>query len=157
VKTFSKHSMWEMARWPLVGAALIWLCIPFSTEAANFEKSTSANGEPDIIFVTGDLARGDEKHFIDVAVNSENAIVLFQSGGGNLLAGIEIGKAIHLKGFATFVPDTVQCASACALAWLGGRVRYMSDTAQVGFHAVYVDMVGGRLLVRRATPSLGPI
>jgi hypothetical protein len=110
-------------------------------EAAEFDKSTSSNGEPDIIFVTGDLTRGDEQKFVDIALNSKSAIVTFQSRGGNLVAGIEIGRAIHLKGFATFVPD-VQCASACALAWLGGRVRYMSDTAQVGFHAVYVDKDG---------------
>ena len=38
--------------------------------------------------------------------------------------------------------DGVQCASACALAWLGGRSRYMSETAHVGFHAVYVEAEG---------------
>jgi hypothetical protein len=93
--------------------------------------------EPDLITVVGDFAVGDEKKFIDVALTSQNALVAFQSPGGSLIAGIEIGKAIHLKGFATLVPENIQCASACALAWLGGRIRFMSNTAQVGFHAAY--------------------
>ena len=99
--------------------ATLCLFVSFSVQAAEFSKSTSPNGEPDIIFVIGDLTLGDDKQFANYALNSENAIVVFQSPGGNLLAGIEIGTAIHLKGFATFVPDSVQCASACALAWLG--------------------------------------
>jgi len=37
-------------------------------------------------------------------LSSTDAVVVFQSPGGNLRAGIEIGRAIHLKGFATLVP-----------------------------------------------------
>lgn len=134
--------LFKLKDWLSKGAIILCLCMPLSARASEFSKSASPNGRPDIIFVVGDLALGDEKKFINAALSSGNAIVVFQSPGGNLIAGIEIGKAIHLKGFATFVPDTVQCASACALAWLGGRVRYMSNTAQVGFHAVYVDKGG---------------
>jgi hypothetical protein len=124
-------------------ALIVCLCIPFSTKAAEFTKSPPPKADgPDLIFIVGDFTLGDEKKFINVALNSTNAIVVFESPGGNLIASIEIGKAIHLKGFATFVPDTVQCSSACALAWLGGRVRYMSNTARVGFHAVYVENSG---------------
>ena len=134
-------------------AAILCLCVPFSVWAAEFSKSVSPNGGPDIISVVGDLSSGDEGRFVNIAVNSENAIVIFQSRGGNLLAGIGIGKAIHIKGFYTFVPDTIQCASACALAWLGGRVRYMSNTARVGFHAAYVD-AGGQAEVSSAGNAL---
>ena len=131
--------------WKLTCSAKVFiLCflIPFSTVAAEFNKVLTRNGGPDIILVTGQLAVGDDKKFLKIALDSENAIVAFESPGGNLLAGIEIGKAIRLKGFSTFVPDGVRCASACALAWLGGRSRYMSETANVGFHAVYVKAEG---------------
>ena len=122
-----------------MAVATLCLFVSFSVQAAEFSTSTSPDGEPDIIFVIGDLTLGDEKQFANLALNSEKAIVVFQSPGGNLRAGIEIGTTIHSKGFATFVPDTVQCTSACALAWLGGRIRYLSNTARVGFHAAYVD------------------
>jgi tetratricopeptide (TPR) repeat protein len=121
--------------------------------AAEFSKTGSPGNGPDIIFVAGDLALGDEKKFINVALSSGDAVVVLQSPGGNLIAGIEIGRAIHLKGFATYVPDNIQCASACALAWLGGRVRYMSNSARVGFHAVYVDN-GGKAAVSSSGNAL---
>ena len=35
-----------------------------------------------------------------------------------------------------------RCASACALAWLGGTPRFMGDGALVGFHAAYVQQGG---------------
>ena len=55
--------------------------------------------------------------------------IVFNSDGGNLLAGIEIGKTIRLKSFATAVLDGLRCASACAFAWLGGSPRFMERGA----------------------------
>jgi hypothetical protein len=131
---------------------MIFLSTP--TWAAEFSK-TSTTGGPDLIAIVGDFAFGDEKKFIDTALSSQNALVVFQSPGGNLVAGIEIGKAIHLKGFATLVPDDVQCASACALAWLGGRIRFMSDTARVGFHAVYESNDGQTIISSAGNALVG--
>lgn len=121
---------------------VLFFFAPIFSRAAEFSKSKSRNGGPDTIVVVGQLSLGDEKQFINAALNSENAIVVFQSPGGNLFAGIEIGKAVRLKGFSTIVPDGVQCASACALAWLGGRARFLSGTARVGFHAAYINAEG---------------
>src|SRR5690348_9286984 len=86
------------------------------SSAAEFTKSPlpQANGV-DAIEVLGDLLAGDERKFIDTAIESTNAAVIFHSRGGNLIAGIEIGRAIRLKGFMTVVPDNHLCASACAL------------------------------------------
>jgi hypothetical protein len=121
--------------------------------SADFSKSPVPNSNADLIAISGDLALGDERKFIDLALSSQNALVVFQSPGGNVFAAIEIGKAIHLKGFTTLVPDGLQCASACALAWLGGRVRLMSDTARVGFHAAHTNS-GGQPTISSAANAL---
>jgi hypothetical protein len=115
--------------------AMFW-AISHPGMAADFKKipAVEARGS-DTITIHGDLFLGDEKKFIDVAISSTDALVVFHSHGGNLHAGMEIGKAIRLKGFSTLVPEKNLCASACALAWLGGRIRLMSETARVGFHA----------------------
>jgi hypothetical protein len=63
---------------------------------------------------------------------------MFSSDGGDLEAGIQIGRLIRLKGFLSLVSGGARCASACALAWLGGSKRLMEPAAQVGFHAAYV-------------------
>jgi hypothetical protein len=117
----------------------ICLCLSHPAESAEFKKTPTKASGPDLIQVVGDLASGDDKKFVDVALSSAEAVVVFHSPGGNLFAGMEIGRAIRLKGFSTLVPDNMLCASACALAWLGGRVRLMSDTGRVGFHAAYTD------------------
>ncbi len=90
------------------------------------------------VIVSGEIALGDERTFANIAVATDApAIVVFDSPGGNLYAGMEIGRAIHLKGFFTAVPSGFHCASACALAWLAGNARLMGVGAAVGFHAAY--------------------
>src|SRR6476620_8814312 len=108
-------------------------CLGATISSERLEKGSA------VIFVEGDLEYGDERLFANVAVPLDSAIVVFRSNGGNLKAGIDIGKAIRLKGFLTVVPDGQSCASACALAWLGGRVRLMGKSARVGFHAAYTN------------------
>ncbi|MFT3986307.1 PAN domain-containing protein [Aestuariivirga sp.] len=90
-----------------------------------------------IIQVSGELQRGDEQKFVSIALNVPKAVVLLDSDGGNLNAGLEIGKAIRLKEYVTWVDNGMRCASACALIWLGGTKRLMSPVAQIGFHAAY--------------------
>jgi hypothetical protein len=95
-----------------------------------------------IVAIEGDLVRGDDVKFGAQVGRLTKAIVAFNSDGGNLLAGITIGKTIRLKSFATAVLDGQRCASACALAWLGGTSRFMSRKAHIGFHAAYIEKEG---------------
>lgn len=102
-----------------------------------------------VTFVTiiGTLDRGDEVRFRSAIAGLRQTIVSMHSPGGNLITGLEIGKTIRLRGFATAVIDGAMCVSACALAWLGGQTRLMGPTAFIGFHAASID-VGG---IRRET------
>ena len=95
-----------------------------------------------IVAIQGDLVSGDDVKFRAQVGRLTKAIVVFNSDGGNLLAGIEIGKTIRLKSFATAVLDGSRCASACAFAWLGGSLRFMERGAQIGFHAAYIKKGG---------------
>lgn len=106
--------------------------------AADIRKLTAGpHDKGDIIIVSGELSLGDEERFKSIAMQTPRAIVVFDSPGGNLNAGLEIGRAIRLSRFLTLAPDGAICASACALAWLGGQGIFMADTAKVGFHAAY--------------------
>ena len=46
------------------------------------------------------------------------------------------------KRILTFVGED-PCDSACALIWLAGRTRFLTDDGHVGFHATYIEK-GGR-------------
>lgn len=97
------------------------------------------------IFVDGVFEYGDEKKFITQVININEAAVFLNSPGGNVIAAMEIGKIIRLKGYATAVLSKRLCASACALAWLSGIERFLDKDAALGFHASYINE-NGRLL-----------
>ena len=112
---------------------------------AKIEAQTVTEDGQELTFISieGELALGDERRFADAAIRFSSAVVVLSSPGGNLYTGIEIGNAIRLKGFATLVPEGFQCASACALAWLGGSPRFMGAGSTVGFHAASSTEFGG--------------
>jgi hypothetical protein len=76
---------------------------------------------------------------------------VFDSDGGDLIAGLSLGEHIRFRKFSTIVEANKQCASACALAWLGGSQRYMNPKAKIGFHAAYIG--DGARLVERGVPN----
>lgn len=105
----------------------VWASLCFGLVALSASPSIAASitaypikdRNSTLIAVQGELKFGDEKLFAEHALKADNALVIFDSGGGSLIASLEIGKAIRVKGFVTWVPNNVSCASACALAWLG--------------------------------------
>jgi hypothetical protein len=107
------------------------------SDGAIVEVSLLETGSQDVVMITleGELKPGDNKSFTRAAIDAEYAIVALSSPGGDLQAGMEIGKTIRIKEFATLVPRDFSCASACALAWLAGQPRYMEPGARIGFHA----------------------
>ena len=119
--------------------ALVFVCAGTEARSAQIEVLPTNSGSLSVISVTGDLVLGDEIAFVKVALPIEKAVVVLNSHGGNLVAGIEIGKAIRLKEYSTIVSKSGVCASSCALAWLGGIQRFMEPGAQVGFHVAYIQ------------------
>src|SRR5262249_5111086 len=92
---------------------------------------------PSVVVVEGSLAAFDEDQFAAKTASLSSAFVAFSSDGGSFLAGLRIGEAIRRKGFSTIVPDGRRCASACALAWLGGVERFIGTGGKISFHAAY--------------------
>src|SRR6266487_6885060 len=92
---------------------------------------------PNVVMVEGLLVAEDGDQFAAKTASLPSAFVAFSSDGGSLVAGLRIGEAIRRKGFSTIVPDGQRCASACALAWLGGVERFIGTDGKIGFHAAY--------------------
>ena len=90
-----------------------------------------------VVLVQGTFNVSDASEFQSKTGPLSKAIVLFESDGGSVVAGIQIGEIIRLKNFVTLVPNETRCASACAIAWLGGSRRFMGPGARIGFHAAY--------------------
>src|SRR5260221_4045150 len=112
-------------------AMLTLLWIPDECRAATIDVDRS--GRQPLITVIGDLNLEDGGIFADKISGLTEGVVLLNSPGGNLFAGLRICTLIRLGNFSTFVPDGVRCASACAFAWLGGMARYKGERALGGF------------------------
>jgi hypothetical protein len=106
------------------------------TQAAEFELLSKEDGtNPAIITIQGRLDQGDDMKFQNTIADVRSAVVFLESPGGTVGAGMAIGLIVKSKGFDTAVADGATCASACALAWLGGNSRRMGEGARIGFHA----------------------
>lgn len=88
--------------------------------------------------ISGDLTKGDAEKFLTATDGTANALILFQSDGGDLQTGLDIGSLVRMRGYGTAVLDGQSCYSACALAWLGGTKRIVGTDGHVSFHAAYV-------------------
>ncbi|WP_261325177.1 hypothetical protein [Rhizobium leguminosarum] len=75
-------------------AGLLFL-FAFPLSAAEITRQPLEN-DTDLISVTGVLNDGDEIVFRNLATASSKALVFLNSEGGDLEAGIEIGRAIRL-------------------------------------------------------------
>ena len=151
-----------MSRVRFIGPMLILIAATtMSASGAIIQSKTSQGGDGSVVItLQGQIELGDEKKFVNAMLPYTDGTVILSSLGGSLFAGIEIGKAIRLKGFTTIVPDGITCASACALAWLGGRVRGMGIVSKIGFHASYLRGSGqvtssGNALVGAYLSQLG--
>ena len=101
------------------------------------------------IYATGAIEQGDAAKLAklvddhDLASGFEDYTVRLNSPGGLVFEGIKIGRIIRGARLETLVYRNDQCASACALAFLGGTRRYATGTgvgrrmefgAALGFH-----------------------
>lgn len=79
--------------------------------------------------------------------------VVLNSPGGNLGAGMELGRVIRKYGLSTTVGrkevhpayDSVTagaCMSSCTLAYLGGTFRYLPEQSRFGVHRFYATKPG---------------
>lgn len=61
--------------------------------------------------------------FLSIQPRKINTVVYLSSGGGSLAGGIRLGEYFKKYQIKTVVEGNETCASACALAFLGGTDR----------------------------------
>jgi hypothetical protein len=95
-------------------------------------------GSPQLISISGEIGANDFEAFkAKAGLLSGKVAVGLESPGGVLIAALQIGEYVRLKGWSTFVLD--ECYSACASIWLAGTPRIMAPQAKIGFHAASVN------------------
>ena len=120
----------------------------FSTQVWSLDYSIHENDSPNLnaIYATGELSDGDtiklETYLRTLPVKQHIAVYL-DSPGGSLFEGMALGLFFRKMQIKTVIEGGKMCASACALAFLGGTDnkgqiwRSSSDNSLLGFHAFY--------------------
>jgi hypothetical protein len=114
--------------------AVIW---PFTAGVALASVAVERVDVPEgksILLVRGEFDLNDDPAMLLQAATSSGAtIVTFDSNGGNVSAAIRFGRAIRSAGLETVQLRAKQCASACALAFVGGLKRN-AEPGSIGVH-----------------------
>jgi hypothetical protein len=78
------------------------------------------------------------EQFLESRVVDEGTAVYLNSPGGSLVEGIQLGKVIRQRKLDTSIgaegPSPAACASACAIAFLGGVSRSVPAGSKFGVH-----------------------
>lgn len=130
-------------------ALIISCAAPFPALAAVTTRS-SDEGSTDI-FITGEIT-GETTLQVKQAIrqSSGRGTVYFDTNGGDLVDGIELGREIRRSGFATDVGRRTGgaavapgiCHSVCTLSYAGGNYRYLQQGSQLGVHRFYRNNAG---------------
>ena len=87
-----------------------------------------------VVFVRGTFAWEDSLASFRQIVRANHATaVSFSSDGGNVAKAMELGREIRLLGLSTLQLRSLECASACALAFMGGVQRF-AEPGAIGVH-----------------------
>jgi hypothetical protein len=113
--------------------ACIAIALPSSAFALNFSSGQLQNGIK-FIAVGGEFGYNDSlSEFTTLVKQTDPTFVSFNSPGGSPIKAMELGRLIRILKLATFQSRSLDCASACALAFLGGVVR-IADPGAIGVH-----------------------
>lgn len=115
------------------------------------------------IHLTGQIAPGDaqtvrrivdQHRTVPSSFAGPQTIIHLSSPGGSFSEGIQLARLFREKAIQTHVPSDSVCASACAIAFLGGAIvgeeentfvsRSIAPKAKLGFHAPYLEIQRGQ-------------
>jgi len=113
----------------------ILITLVFITLSANIKAEiiSQSVGDTDVIFISGEIEKGDMVKFASLPIEWKRTIVLLNSDGGSAADAITMSAFLATKRAATYVLPDHQCLSECALIWLAGFKKMLSNSSRVGF------------------------
>lgn len=131
----------------IIVVAISFLLLSLPVSALNFvEHPLNTSKTLNAILATGEIQLGDTEKLVEFIAKlspRKNIAIYLGSTGGNLSEGIKLGLYFRDRHIKSVVEGGEVCASACALAFLGGTDnkgrawRSSSTTSKLGFHAFH--------------------
>ncbi|WAJ27799.1 PAN domain-containing protein [Antarcticirhabdus aurantiaca] len=115
----------------LIAAAMMLASLP--ARAVTVDAMPMSDGPP-VLVVQGEFVfEDDATRLVEKARETGATLVTFHSPGSNVDAAKRFGRMIRALGLSTLQIRQADCASACALAFLGGVNRF-AQTGAIGVH-----------------------
>jgi len=113
---------------------LVGLLLPNAAFGELLFKTGSTDDGFRYVIVSGTFDFNDDLTSFERLADYERPdVISFDSAGGNVMKAMELGRLIRRRGLATLQIRELECASACALAFMGGSSRYAAPGA-IGVH-----------------------
>ena len=129
-----KISLWQRFKRhrPLL-LTLALSCASPAFAAVQAETSTLDDGTR-IVVIWGDFAADQDYSEITQTIEVfAPSLIGFNSPGGSVYGAMRLGRIIRSLGISTAQIRSLECASACALAFLGGTSRF-AEAGSIGVH-----------------------
>lgn len=118
----------------LVGAAaLSGICLARPATAAEIIAERFPGDPYALVLIEGPIEDGDDQRFAQAVEPflGAPAMVVLRSPGGSVPAALGIGQQIRRAYFATNVLEDHACQGACALIWLAGIQRHLTQASTI--------------------------
>lgn len=103
-------------------------------------------GNEDIVILSGEITPSTPLEFLRALKAKPSAtVVVLNSEGGAVDAGLIIAHEVFQRGLSTYVPEEAACLSACSFIYFAGKSRIASGS--LGVHQVWNqsnDLVSGQ-------------
>lgn len=97
-------------------------------------ERVSMDGGKSILMIKGEFEQSDDpSRLVSEYLQLKPIFVSFHSSGGNVASAMKFGRMIRALGADTLQARSLECASACALAFVGG-VHRSAEAGSIGVH-----------------------
>ncbi len=128
----------HMYHWNIFNGLIFISALLIQTaDAAEIQILSPPGFDVTVVTLKGKIIPGDAERFVSAVENLGKVVVAASGPGGSVNEALEIGATIRQRNFATQVLPDTECYSACALVWISGARRYMSNSSTIGFHAAW--------------------
>jgi hypothetical protein len=119
----------------ILSTALAVLAIGSGSASASLSYATKQTDAGDhFLLISGEIETTDDlSQFVSAVRASGAKSIVFNSPGGSVAKAMELGRLIRSMHLATEQLRSVECASACSLAFMGGSPRF-AEPGSVGVH-----------------------
>ncbi len=103
--------------------------------AISYQRLDGAPGERGLVIKGVFEFADDPTQLVDEYTQYQADYISFDSPGGNVVTAIRFGRAIRALKARTLQIRAMECASACAFAFVGGVERF-AEPGSIGVHRV---------------------